>query len=69
MSLRICRYCGEERNEKTGACRNGCDHVTARPLGSLFVVQIHGLVEDAPVRTVGEGGLRRLPTTKEGTKE
>ena len=68
MSVRICRLCGEERNEKTGTCRNGCDCVTARPVGAGFSVKVVGQADDAPARTVAPGGLRRMPTdrTEEG---
>ncbi len=65
MTLKTCRSCGEPRDEKTGACRNGCSHVTAQSIGSSFIAEVHGQAADAPAQTVSFTGLRRNPTNRE----
>lgn len=32
-----CRKCGEDRNAKTGECRNGCDNWTAAYVGTAKI--------------------------------
>lgn len=63
---RLCRHCGEVlllKGQKFW-CRNGCEQLTARPLGDDYVVaQQHGVSEgqNAP----SSHGLRRMPTNRE----
>lgn len=67
--MKKCPKCGGEVKEgRDGpSCRNGCQIITAQPIGASFrgEVMISKLAEDAEFTGRRSQGFRRVPTCKD----